>query len=207
MPKKIQSAGGFGPSKTFNGAEGTLGPTGVDRILKCHINGLEISQLNLDPQVLSVLDYGATDEGIAEKNARPNVRADATGATVGQEGIDKALGQRRDDVLRRGMPASDARDPMKELADKYCAPGMRAKYLSQRLMKDDGGSGDYEIVKKPNGDTVMYKGMVLGQAPAEMVEVNLRDCQQRGNQILKQIGEQHRHENGPESVLVRESQR
>jgi hypothetical protein len=208
MPAKktIRSAGGFGPSKTFIGTEGSLGETGVDRILKCHINGVEISAMNLDPQVLCALDYGATDEGIAAKNARPDVR-EPSGIEVTAEPFTKALDQRRNDVLSRGIPMSDARDPLKEVADKYAVAGMRPKFLSQRLMKEDGGAGDYEIVKKANGDPVMVKGMVLGHAPAELVEANLRNCQQRGNQLLKQIGEQHRAENGPDSVLAGQSQR
>ena len=83
MPaKKIKSAGGFGPSKTFNCAEGSLGVSAVDRMLQYHINGVQIGEMNLDPAVLSALDFFATDEGIAEKNARPNVRAENTSASA-----------------------------------------------------------------------------------------------------------------------------
>src|ERR1039458_480241 len=120
--KKIMGASGIGPSKNFGAPEETRLKGGVDRMLACHIDGVLISKMNLDPQVLTALDYYATDEGIAEKNAG---RSEPSGISFGKDPFDKALMERRDDVKLRDKPLFDSRDPLKELADRHAVPGMR----------------------------------------------------------------------------------
>lgn len=200
MAKKIQSAGGIGESKIFCAPEEERQVSGVDRILECHINGVLIKELNLDPQVLVALDYWATDEGIAEKNARPNVRDWAGSVQVGADSFDKSLSQRRDDVKQRDMELYEARDPLKEVADRYAKPGMKAKFLSAQKVKENGGTGDYEVVKDANNDPVKVRGMVLGHMPVERVEARNRFFRQRGNQLLKQINESYKSEGGKTAV-------
>jgi hypothetical protein len=193
--KKLQSFGGVGESKNFGAPETERLKAGVDRILNCHIDGVLVSDLPLDPQVLSALDYFATDEGIAEKASSPNARP-SSGVTVGNGPFEKSLQQRRDDVKIKGMPLPESRDPLKEVADKYAQPGMSPKFLSQKRVQEEGSTGIHEIVRKANGDPVMVKGMVLGLAPTELVEQRNEGYRRRGNQLLKQIEQQVQSEEG-----------
>lgn len=203
MAKTNRSAGGIGESQVFAvpDAERTE-PNVVDRMLGCHINGVLVSELKLDEQVLHALDYYATDEGIAEKNARDNVR-ESSGVSIGKEPFEKALDQRRNDVIERDMPIYEARDPMKEVADKYAVAGMKPKFLSRSRIKDAGGTtGAYTVVVDANGDPVQVKGMILGLAPVDVVEARNKHYRAKGNQLLKQIGEKHLRENANDKSLV-----
>lgn len=198
MAKKIQSAGGIGESKMFCAPlpEGEM--TGVDRIQKCHINGVLIGELKLDPQVLGALDYWQTDEGVKERNDRPGPKASAD-ITVGAEGFDKALMQRRDDVRDRDMDLYEARDPFKEVADRYTSQGFRPKMLSAAKIKQ--GGGDHEIVKYPAGhpqagDPVMAKGMVLGQMPTARAEARNKHYRRHAQDMLAQVEAKHKAQQG-----------
>lgn len=197
--KTIRSAGGIGESKVFCAAPEERLQTGVDRILACHIEGVPVKDMNLSPQILSALDFAATDEGIEEYNSRENVRP-ASGISAGAQPFDKALQERRDDVKLRDKMLFDSRDPLKEVADRYAKPGMKAKFLSAARIKDSGGSGNYEIVKSANGDPVTVKGMVLGHTPIELAEARNEHYRAKGNQILKQITEQYKNEGGATAV-------
>jgi hypothetical protein len=201
--KTITSAGGIGESKIFCAPEAEKLPSGVDRILGCHINGVPIADLKLDPQVLSALDYFATDEGVAEKEANPNARP-SSGISLGAGPFEKALDQRRDDVKQRDVPLYDARDPLKEVADRYAKPGMRAKFLSRARIKDEGGTGIHQVVKAENGDPVTVKGMILAHAPEEVVAARNAHYRGRGAALLSQIGEKHVRENGGDAALAQQ---
>lgn len=197
--KVIRSAGGIGESKIFCAPAEERIPGGVDRILACHINGKPVSEMNLDPQVLCLLDYYATDEGIAERNAEPN-RREPSGISQGKDPFAKSLDERRDDVKLRDRMLFDSRDPLKEVADKYAKPGMKPKFLSAARMQEAGGTGDYEVVKNQNGDPVKVKGMVLGHIPVELAEARNEHYRNRSNTILNQITEQYRQEGGATAV-------
>lgn len=171
----------------------------VSRIETCHINGVAIADMNLDPQVLAALDYLMTDEGIAEKNSRPDVR-EPSGVTLGQDPFSKALQQRKDDVRDRGFDTYESRDPLKEVADRHAVPGMRPKFLSQARLKDSGGPGDYTIVKDANGDPVKVKGMVLGHIPEDRARARNKHFASRGNKLLNEIGEKYKQEGGSTAV-------
>jgi hypothetical protein len=195
MGKKIQSAGGIGESKIFCASEGSLGESGVDRILKCHVNGVQIRELNLAPQILGALDYWATDEGIAEKAARPGL-VEPSGVTLGRDGWDKSLEQRKDDVLDRDMDLYEARDPFKEMADQFVKPGMRPKMLSAAKIKQ-GGTGDHQIVKYPEGhpqagDPVMVRNMVLGEMPERRAIARNNHYRQKDKDLLAQVEAKHK---------------
>jgi hypothetical protein len=199
MAKTNKSAGGIGESRIFAAAlpDGEL--TGVDRILQCHINGVQIVELNLEPQILGVLDYWATDEGIAEKAARPGL-VDPSGITLGADGFSKSLEQRRDDVLDRDMDSYQARDPLKEVSDRHAVIGMAPKFLSEKKIKDGGTTGDYQIVKDAAGDPVKVRGMVLGHMPAERAAAKNKHFREKGNQLLKAIGDTYKKEGGSTAV-------
>ena len=196
--KKIMVAGGIGPSKNFGAPEATRLKGGVDRMLACHIDGVLISKMNLDPQVLTALDYYATDEGIVEKNAG---RAEPSGVTMGKDPFDKSLQERRRDVLDRDMSLDEARNPFQEVAEKYAQPGMREKFLSANRVKERGGTRDYEVVKDAKGDDVKVQGMLLAHIPKEVARARTARNQARGNQILKQIGQQFKAEAGKDAVV------
>jgi hypothetical protein len=193
---KIISAGGIGESRTFNNPETAAEPHRMELL---HINGVLISELALGPEILCALDYWCTDEGIQEKNARPDAR-EASGVTAGQDDYSKAMDERRHDVIRRDVPLYQARSPMKELADRFTAPGMRAKYLSADCIAD-GGTGDYVVVKYPeghekHGEPVRVRKMVLGEMPTEVAIARNEHYRARGNTLLKQIEQKHKSEGG-----------
>jgi hypothetical protein len=194
----MSKGGGIGESKIFC-APNPEKDAALERMLACHINGVPIRELKLEPQVLAALDYWGTDEGIEEKNARPNVRP-ASGVELGREPFDKALEQRKDDVRDRGMETYEARDPLKEVADRYVGKGMKPKFLSPARIKDAGGVGDYQVVKDENGDPVRVKGMVLAEMPKAKAEARNRHFRERGNQMLKQIGEEYKNSGGKSAV-------
>ena len=193
MAKKIQSAGGIGESKPFGGGGEP------DRILACHINGVLISELGLEPHVVAVLNYQATDEGIAESNERRQAQ-ELSGVTLGADGFDKSLAQRRDDVKDRDMDLYQARDPLKEVADRYAVAGMKPKFLSDKKIKDGGTTGDYEVVKDAAGDPVKVRGMVLGHVPVARAAARNKHFQEKGNQLLKAIGDTYKKEGGVTAV-------
>jgi hypothetical protein len=196
--KPIKSAGGIGDSKIFC-APNAEKDAARERMLDCHINGVAIRELNLEPQVFAVLDYWATDEGIEERNARPNVRP-PSGVELGREPFNKALEQRKDDVRDRGMETYEARDPLKEVAERYVGKGMKPKFLSPARIKDAGGVGDYQVVKDENGDPVRVKGMVLAEMPIARAEARNRHFRERGNKMLRQIGEEYQNSGGKMAV-------
>jgi len=187
-------AAGIPDSKPFVAADAT-----EPSIMNCHINGVLVRDLELDPQVIAALDYYATDEGVAEKNARPMVR-EASGVSLGADPFDKSLQQKRDDVKERGMELYEARDPLREVANRHMQPGMKPKFLSAKRVQESGGTGDYEVVKDSNGDPVKVRGMILGQVPVERANARNRHFREKGNQILKQIGETYKREGGVTAV-------
>ena len=191
---KIASAGGFGESRIFCAPEEERLPNAVDKLLECHIEGRLIRDLHLDPQVLAALNYFATDEGVAERNSRPNVR-EPSGVELGADPFDKALQQKRDDVRERGQTTWQARDPLQEVANAHAQPGMRARFLSAKKLQD-GAHPDYAIVKHENGDPVKLRGMILAHIPEDVARARNQHYQKRGNELLKQLDSDYRREGG-----------
>ena len=190
-----QEAAGIPDSKPFVAPGGATGET---RILNSHINGVLVSELNLPPHVVAALDWHATDEGIAAAAANPNARP-SSGITLVAGPWDKALEERRDDVKQRDMFLVDARDPFKEVADKYAVPGMRPKFMRD---KKDGATGDHVVVRNEKGDPVKVQGMILGHMPEEQANARSKNLQARSGQLLKQIGEQYKKEGGKTAVVL-----
>lgn len=193
-----QEAAGIPDSKPFSAPH--TEQTGADRMLLSHINGVLVSDLNLPAHVIAALDWNATDEGIAAYNSRPMVR-EPSGVVMGIDQWGKSLQQRRDDVKDRDIPLYEARDPFREVADRYARPGMRPKFLRKSKLSESSGGTDYELAKKENGDDVTVHGMVLGHIPEEVARARTRQQQQRGNQLLKQIGEAYKQEGGATAVV------
>lgn len=169
-------------------------PNAYSRIEACHINGQLIRDMNFAPQVLACLDYYSTDEGVAERNARPNVR-EPSGVTLGRDDWDKSLEQRKDDVRVRGMPLEESKNLFDEVADQYRKPGMRARFLSAKTVQD-GNLDEYELVKKPNGDPAKCCTMFLGHIPEHVAVARAKAYQKRANQMLNELNKNYRDEGG-----------
>jgi len=179
------------------------GDCGEARLLKCHLNGVPISKLGLEAHVLAALDYWATDEGVRERNAQPQMR-EPSGVSLGKDPFAKSLDEKRDDVKDRDMALYEARDPFREVADRYAKPGMSPKFLSATRVKERAGTGDYEIVKDASGDPVKVRGMILGHMPTDVRNARNKHYRERGNKMLKQIDENFRNEVGPAAVSDQE---
>ena len=190
------SAQGVGESKLFGGNYA------VDEnpVLNLHVGGVFVRDLPIESQ--GRILYQQTDEAIAERNekARYSDSTPASGIKIGDEPFDKALKQRRDDLGEREMEPYEARDPLKEVADANARPGFRPKFLSPRRVKENGGTGDYEVVKDAKGDPVSVKGMILGQMPEARAAARNRFYQRKSNDLLKQITERYKQEGGPTAV-------
>lgn len=196
----------------------------ADSILSCHINGVLIKDLNLEPHVIAVLNRALTDEGMAERNANPN-RGETSGIQVqppredrrwiaettstpghfeylmrSTDEFGKALDQRRDDVNDRDMDSYSARDPFREVADTFTTPGMRPKFLSSTAIAE-GGTRDHRIVKYPEGhphvgDPVKVRGMVLGEMPERKAIARNKHYAAKGADLLKQVQGKHKADGG-----------
>lgn len=169
-------------------------PNAYSRIEACHINGQLIRDMNFAPQVLACLDYYSTDEGVAERNARPNVR-EPSGVSLGRDDWDKSLEQRRDDVKVRGMPLEKSKNPFDEVADQYRQPGMHRRFLSAKSVQD-GDLDEYELVKKENGDPAKCRGMFLGHIPEHVAVARAKAYQKQANQMLNQLNKAYKEEGG-----------
>lgn len=171
-------------------------------ILNLHVGGILVSTMlaelpeSMAAIVLSGLAYQATDEGIAASN----VGKEPQRVSVGDGPFEKALDQRRDDVKVRDMDTYEARDPLKEVADQYAVAGMRPKFLSARKVKENGGTGDYQVVKDAHGDPVQVRGMILGQMPEAKAKARNRHYQEKGNRLLGEMTAKYKAEGGPTAV-------
>jgi hypothetical protein len=188
--EKISSTG-FGESKPFVAPEGTFSENPV---LNLHVGGVLVRDLPIEMQGRIV--YAQTDEGFAENNEGKVEGA----ARVISDGFNKALEQRKDDVLERDMESYEARDPLKEVHDQYIQPGMRGKFLSPRKVKENGGTGDYEIVKDAKQNPVSVHGMVLGQMPERKARARNKHYQERSNRLLTEMTERYKAEGGATAV-------
>jgi len=186
-----QNAAGIPDSKPFGGSAEALD----NPVLDCHVAGVLVRDLPIEVQTKIL--WQQTDEGIGARNEGKS----GAHVSVTVEPWQKALDQRRDDVKHRDMDSYEARDPLKEVADAHAKPGMRPKFLSARKVKENGGTGDYEVVKDDKGDPVTVRGMVLGQMPEERAKARNRHFQQRGNRILQEMTERFKTEGGKTAVV------
>lgn len=155
--KITSKGGGIGESKIF-GAQ--YDATASEKLLACHVGGKPVSEL--PDEVVVLLSYDHTDEGIEERNRG---KADSA-ARITDSHFDKQV-QRFGDGLASDMEPWEAPDPMKELADKYVRPGFRPKFLSQKNLNGVRGARGFVPVLKENGDPVKLANMILGEMPEE----------------------------------------
>ncbi len=78
---------------------------------------------------------------------------------------------------------------------------MKPKFLSASRVKENGGTGMYQVVKNEDGDPVRVKGMILAHVPEAKAEARNRHYRERGNMALKQITDQYKKEGGSTAVV------
>jgi hypothetical protein len=127
-----------------------------------------------------------TDQGIAERNARPNVRADATGARVTEGPFEKSLRRMQDQPWAPG--ANPFSEPMDQVRRDH--PGMRVRALSPRVCGKRGLRGWEPAVGK-DGEQVRVAGMFMGIMPEDVAEERNAYFAAEGNDALRDIAEQY----------------
>ena len=187
--KKIMSRG-VGPSKLHRDPNA---PDPYLHLRGLHVGGVQIEQL--PEEMVARLSYAHTDEAIEQRNAgkadtavhvrgAAGDRAPVTGAD-----FDRHLEERRD-FREDGSELWEAPDLMKELAEKYVAPGMAPKFLSP-MQIDKRGLRGYEIVKDSTGQPVKVGRMMLGQMPEAKARARKEHFRKKGSERLAAIEQEN----------------
>ena len=177
--EKAPVIAGVGESPIFRDPNA---PDPYEILRGCHVNGKPISEL--PEEVVAVLTFQHTDESIAQRNEGKVENA----ARVTQSELSKSIQERAD--FRESSPEPwEARDVMKEITDKYVAPGFKGKFLSPRKISRQGTRG-HEVVRDERGDPVKLGEMILGQMPIEKVQRRNRAYQQKSQARLNQMKEE-----------------
>jgi hypothetical protein len=164
MSRKIMSTG-VGPSKQFG--------VGRDEELPAqHVGGRPVGGGQLD----HLLGSTYTDEGVAEKAARPKARS-----SVVRDEFEKRIDARRDFKLTEAEPWM-APDPMGEMAAAHCPPGHKPRFLSSAKVQREGLRGWKPVIGE-NGDPVRLGNMTLASMPIEKAEA--RNAFYRGKDAEK----------------------
>lgn len=197
MADKITVAGGVGESKIF-AAPDAAKQAELDRLLKCHMGGVLVSDLvdqgKIDATLLgSVLNYWSTDEGREEANAAklaPTPGVEVTRNAPGRRGSsldpDKAVEQRRDavrDVDGHAIEPWEAPDVRRDVAEKHTPEGHRARFLSPAVV-DKLGTRGWQPVRDANGDPVRVGNMILASMPENKAQGRNRHYQERSRSAL-----------------------
>jgi hypothetical protein len=167
MSSKKATSSGVGPSKPHVAPEGTFEPA-LDWS-KLTINGEPVPE-----EVWGKLPYRLTDQGAAEEMARiikgNGGRTQTAHVEITRDKDDKAI-----DRFRH---VDHERSPLAIMQDRYTGAGMSSRWFGARKMEEAGlirKGIEYSIVKYPPGhekagQAVMQGGMMLGEAPAGVVD-------------------------------------
>lgn len=180
--KKPQSQG-IGESKLFIAPETAEAKSYLEDL---HIDGKRIGD-HYTAEQIAALRYEWTDEGFAERN-QGKVEA---AARVVSDGFDKAL-EHRGDKLDAGMEPWAAPDPLRELAEEHTPPGMRAKFLSKRVLEKVGKRGFQVVVK--DGEPVSCGNMILGVMPEHKARQRNAHYAQESRDAVQESQEARREE-------------
>lgn len=124
-----------------------------------------------------------TDDGIAERNAKPNRRA-SVASVLREPSFDKKL-----DRMSRAVFMGD--DPFKETIDKQRAADeavgehFRYRVLSDRVVQKKG-MREWEPVINEKGDPVKVAGMTLSRMPTDIALMRDAHYQELGNEALRE---------------------
>ena len=149
---------------------------------------------DLPENVIALLSFDHTDEGIAARNAGKS----DTRVSVGDP-LHKQLQHKKDDVLDRGMEAWEASDPMKELLDKYKRPGFRNRFLGDLTVKNRGMRGWKPVIGE-NGDPVKLGNLFMSEMPEEKAKQRNKHYQELGNRRLEQVQKEYVESGGQTAV-------
>lgn len=133
-----------------------------------------------------MIGRGNTDQGIAEREARPHAYT-----TAGPDEFDKSIQERRD-FRNTQDEAWLAPDPMKELADKFVRKGFSGKFMSRSVTARNGLRGFEPI--KDNGKEITLGTMFLAEAPIDVVKKRNRKYQDVGKQQMAEVANRGREE-------------
>jgi hypothetical protein len=143
-----------------------------------HVNGQAI------PAAFAhVIGYESTDEGVAERLAKPHASA-----SVGRGPLEKSFEHRRDFRMAED-DAEAAPDPMGDLTRRYVGEGMRGKFLGPMSIDQKGMRG-YEPVKDERGEVVTLGRMILGEIPEETAVRRQQAAEDRGNRASAVVQEE-----------------
>lgn len=190
MPRKIMSRG-VGESKVNRDPSA---PSIVAALSGLHVGGVAIE--DLPEERIAQLAYGHTDEGIEERNrGKVESAARVTSTHEGRQStatsFDRFLEERRD--FRTNASAADFQfspDFVKEKAERFCRPGMRAALLSPMKIEREGLRGN-EIVRDEKGDPVKVGRMVLAEQPEAVAKARKEFYRRKGAERLGEIETQH----------------
>lgn len=127
-----------------------------------------------------MIGFGNTDQGIAEREAKPHAYT-----TAGASEFDKSIQQRRDFRNDESNEQWHAPDPMKDLADKYVRPGFSGKFMSRSVSAHKGLEGFVPI--KDNGKEITLGTMFLAEAPIGFVKRRNKKYQDEGKQAMAEV--------------------
>ena len=178
---KTAMSAGIGESRIFAAPEGTFDPPGI---LDCHVGGAPIT--GFPPEVQVRILYAQTDEGIAAA-VKSTINA-VPGVQILSDPLDKVILERRD-FRESNLESWEAPDPMKDLADRYVAPGMRPKFLSQDNIAR-GKTGGFQPVIDEKGNPVRLGTLTLAEMPVARVVKRNEHYAEKGNAQLREIQEQ-----------------
>lgn len=140
---------------------------------------LTVNGAPIPPELLSAIPYANTDQGLAERLAKPTAHA-----TVTRDALSKRI-EERADFRRESLEPWEAPDPMKDLADKHVKPGMRARFLSPEKVRRDGARGFEPVIDA--GDPVKLGEMILAQMPEERAVARNHYYQSLGTEQMSRV--------------------
>lgn len=143
---------GVGQSKQFG-----TGP--FEDVERGHVDGRPVGSGSLDHLLASAY----TDEGLAEKDARPKAKS-----SVVRDAFDKVIQERRDFRVESNEPWM-APDPMGQLVDEYCPEGHRPRFLSDAKVAKEGRRGWQPVISE-SGEPVKLGNMTLASMPIERAQ-------------------------------------
>ncbi len=137
----------------------------------------------IPPEQAHTIPSGMTDDGIAERNARPN-RRPSVGTVTREPSFDKQL-----DRMSRAVFMGD--DPFQEViarqreADEAGGEYNRYRVLSDRVVQKKG-LREWEPVVNDKGDPVKVAGMTLSRMPTDIALQRDKHYEDLGNEALKE---------------------
>lgn len=130
-------------------------------------------------ELYAMIPYENTDEGIAERLARPHAHASVT-----RDELSKRI-ERFGDSRLAMEPWEDA-NPMQQIIDEHLPEGHRPKFLSERVIRRQGKRG-WQPVVGSNGDPVKLGELIFASMPEQKAAHRNKSYQAKGQAQIEQI--------------------